>query len=44
MKMNKITNKNADDNSENLIKSKSRVQNFGDFLHQKRSQQYVEHV
>lgn len=30
MKMNKITNKNIDDNSENLIKSKSRVQNFGE--------------
>ena len=30
MKMNKITNKNKDYKKENLIKSKSRVQNFGE--------------
>ena len=36
MKMNKITNKNADDNSENLIKSKSRVQNFGEVFTSKK--------
>lgn len=36
MKMNKITNKNTDDNSENLIKSKSRVQNFGEVFTSKK--------
>ena len=36
MKMNKITNKNIDDNSENLIKSKSRVQNFGEVFTSKK--------
>lgn len=36
MKMNKITNKNIDNNSENLIKSKSRVQNFGEVFTSKK--------